>query len=462
MKTVFCVVVVVFTAFLTAQAQPTESETIKIAPGSAVAIDGQIEEKEWQDALSFDLAGGGRVFFKHDGDYFYVGLRGVKNGWGQIYLSEGESSDVYVLHASAALGMSVYRLGKNRLWQPANEFVWDLRDSAITSETQKKRADYLKNNFWVANNIHMTDKNEFEFQLKPRNPTTKQFRVAVEYLAGDEKQFFPASLADDSLNVKLASGSTPPDLRFNHRQWAQISLEKEGKPVVSRDAAINKSPNSEVVEQLKQATQELLDGIAPGNRAVWEKYLAEGSIYADEEGRVLTKDELLKELTPLPKGYIGSIKIGETKALAQDNVVVLSHLDREDLEFYGQKIVTYFQMTNTWARQSNGQWKLVGTHVMAIPNERKPAKIDPNTLALYVGQYQLAPDVIYTVTRERDQLFGQRTGRAKEELLPLCEDIFYTKGAWRGEKVFETDSSGKVIRLLDRRENNDLVWKKMK
>lgn len=219
--------------------------------------------------------------------------------------------------------------------------------------------------------------------------------------------------------------------------------------------------NAELVKQLSSATQELLDAIAPGKKEVWEKYLAEGSIYTDEEGRVLTKDELLKELTPLPKGYIGTIKMGEPKVLVQENVVVLSHLDREDLELYGQKIVTYFHSTDTWAKQSDGQWRRVSTQIMAIPNERKPASLDPAVLKDYVGQYQLAPAVYYTITLEGDKLFGQRTGRVKDELLPLCKDILYKKGVWRGEKLFERDSSGKVIEMRDRRENNDLVWKKV-
>jgi hypothetical protein len=224
----------------------------------------------------------------------------------------------------------------------------------------------------------------------------------------------------------------------------------------------NKAPDNEIIESLKQATQELLDAIAPGNKAVWERYLAEGSIYADEEGRVLTKNELIKELSPLPAGYVGLIKIGDIKTLVQDSVVVLSHRDREELELYGQKIVTYYQMTNTWAKQQNGQWRLVSTQVMAIPNERKPAVIDPKILDDYTGQYELTPEVKYVVTREGDILFGQRTGRAKEELLPLCSDVLYRKGVWRGEKVFERDAHGRVIKMLDRRENNDLVWRKTK
>lgn len=227
------------------------------------------------------------------------------------------------------------------------------------------------------------------------------------------------------------------------------------------DAAINKS-NEAVVERLKRAMQELLDAIAPGDVAVWQKYLAEGCIYTDEEGNVSTKEELLKELKPLPKGYVGSIKMGEPKVLAQDNVIVMSHRDREELELYGQKLVTWFHLTDTWARQKDGQWKLVAAHVMAIPNERKPIAVSPTKLDEYVGQYQLATDMTYIITREGDKLFGQRTGRAKEELLALCVDTFYRRGVWRGEKVFERDAKGKVVRMLDRRENNDLVWERLK
>jgi ketosteroid isomerase-like protein len=230
---------------------------------------------------------------------------------------------------------------------------------------------------------------------------------------------------------------------------------------VQADAATQNSRDA-IVEQLKRAMQELLDAVAPGDVAVWQKYLADGCIYTDEEGNVMTKEELLKELKPLPRGYIGKIKMGEPKVFVQDNVIVMSHRDREELELYGQKLITWFHSTGTWAKQKDGQWKLVAAHVMAIPNERKPIPVSPNELDEYVGQYRLATDVIYTVTREGDKLFGQRTGRAREELLALCADTFYRKGVWRGEKVFERDGKGKVVRMLDRRENNDLVWERVK
>lgn len=220
--------------------------------------------------------------------------------------------------------------------------------------------------------------------------------------------------------------------------------------------------NREVITQLKRATQELLDAIAPGDVAVWQKYLAEECLYTDEEGHVKSKADLLQELKPLPKGYIGRIKMGEPQVILQDKVIVLVHRDREELQLFGQTLTTWFHSTDTWAKQPDGQWKLVAEQVMAIPNERKPITISATKLDDYVGQYQLAPDVFYSITREGDKLYGQRNGRAKEELLPLYADVFYRKGVWRGEKVFERDAQGKVVRILDRRDNNDLVWKRVK
>lgn len=71
-------------------------------------------------------------------------------------------------------------------------------------------------------------------------------------------------------------------------------------------------------------------------------------------------------------------------------------------------------------------------------------------------------DFIYTIALEDTKLMGQRTGRQKEELLPADEHTFFARGTIRGEKVFLRDSSGRTTRMLDRRENNDLIWTKIK
>jgi hypothetical protein len=147
---------------------------------------------------------------------------------------------------------------------------------------------------------------------------------------------------------------------------------------------------------------------------------------------------LLKELNPIPKGYVGMIKIGDTRVLAQDNIVVLSHRDREELELYNQKIVTYFHMTNTWAKQQDGQWQIVATQVMAIPNERKPAAIDPKSLDAYVGQYELAPQVAYVITREATNYSGSGRDATKRSCC-RCAGKFFTGKASGAARKFSNE-----------------------
>jgi len=49
-----------------------------------------------------------------------------------------------------------------------------------------------------------------------------------------------------------------------------------------------------------KATQEMLDAVAPGDKKVWEHFLAQEAIYTDENGKTYTKKEFLDELKPLP------------------------------------------------------------------------------------------------------------------------------------------------------------------
>ena len=118
---------------------------------------------------------GGTVFFGYDGNYLFVGARGPEYGWSHLYLNYADVPEVYVHHASAALGMIAYRSGKDGKWQSSNPFSWDLRDRVINPELQKKMDDYLAKNFWVANNNNTGNRNEIEFKIKPRSD--KPFRI---------------------------------------------------------------------------------------------------------------------------------------------------------------------------------------------------------------------------------------------------------------------------------------------
>jgi hypothetical protein len=139
----------------------------------------------------------------------------------------------------------------------------------------------------------------------------------------------------------------------------------------------------------------------------------------------------------------------------------LSYRALEEEYVFGQKLSPIYLITDTYLKRE-GHWQLVASHVSVLPSERQPLAVNPKHFASIVGEYELAPGITYTITIEDGKLMGQRAGRAKEELLPADENTFFPKGTVRGEKVFVRDASGHPTRMLDRRENNDLVWKKVK
>jgi len=62
-----------------------------------------------------------------------------------------------------------------------------------------------------------------------------------------------------------------------------------------------------------------------------------------------------------------------------------------------------------------------------IPRERVAIKVDPKLFDAYVGQYELRPDFILTISREGDRLLAAPTGQPQSELFPESETKFFLK-----------------------------------
>jgi CubicO group peptidase (beta-lactamase class C family) len=84
--------------------------------------------------------------------------------------------------------------------------------------------------------------------------------------------------------------------------------------------------------------------------------------------------------------------------------------------------------------------------LMAPPKEHNEIAVDPKLYDAYVGQYQLAPNFILTITREGDNLFVQATGQPKFQIFPSSEREFFLKVV-DAQITFETDSTGRAASL---------------
>jgi hypothetical protein len=98
-----------------------------------------------------------------------------------------------------------------------------------------------------------------------------------------------------------------------------------------------------------------------------------------------------------------------------------------------------------------------------IPFDKTAAKIDPAVYDAYVGQYEIAADVILTITRDGDKLMRQVSGsKNKIELLPENEIAFFEKGR-SGLTTFVKDDNGQVSHILQRSPDGQAVkFKKVK
>ena len=212
-------------------------------------------------------------------------------------------------------------------------------------------------------------------------------------------------------------------------------------------------------DELVRRTQELYDAIVPGNQAPWKKYFADDCIFSDEKGRTLDKAKLIADIAPMPAGYSGAIKIDNVQSRIIGDTGVLSYDANETETIFGQNLTARYHITDTWLRRT-GEWKIIASQAHRYYEDPAIGKIDPEKLGDFIGIYELAPAQTRSVTAEGENLFVERKGK-KEQLFPETSDLFFRKGV-EGRILFRYDDHGKIDALVDRRNNEDVVWRKRK
>jgi hypothetical protein len=212
--------------------------------------------------------------------------------------------------------------------------------------------------------------------------------------------------------------------------------------------------------ELVHRTQEIFDATGTSNRAPFEEYYASDCMVFDEKGRSMDKKAFVADQSPLPPGYSGAIKLVNPQSRILGDVAILSYDLNETETIFGQNMWARYHATDTWVRR-NGRWQIIAEQVLRYYEDPAPGKPEVQKYPEYVGTYQLTPGITLTVSAEGKDLYSQRAGRAKELLVPEAPDIFLRKGV-EGRRLFRRDDGGKVDALIDRRNNEDVVWRKIK
>jgi hypothetical protein len=236
--------------------------------------------------------------------------------------------------------------------------------------------------------------------------------------------------------------------------WATIvSVSPPG-----RVAAKSQEPSA-VAAQLRSSTQTLLDAIAPGDVAVWDRLLDEKAIQVDENNVVRNKTEILAALKPLSPGLTGHLTIDDFRVVEHGETAVVTHEDDEYLDYHGQIIRSRFRMTDTWIHSSAG-WKQLASQVLAVLQDPPVRKLDAKALCGYSGTYELTPDIKGTMRCESDELVFERPGHPPRHFRSELLDVFFEPGQPRTRRIFVRDPQGHITGFVDRREARDIVWRR--
>lgn len=215
-------------------------------------------------------------------------------------------------------------------------------------------------------------------------------------------------------------------------------------------------------QELVRRTQEMMDAVATGNQEPWEKYYADDCIVADEKGRLFDKAKLVADIKQLPTGYSGVIKIEHVLSRIIGDTAILSYDLNETETIFGQELHARYHEIDTWMHR-NGNWQIIATQVHRYYED--PAAANPSQLlnyqpSSYVGTYEVASGQTRRVSVDNEKLFVERNGK-REQLFPEAANIFFRQGV-EGRILFRYDSSGKVDALIDRRNNEDVIWRKVR
>ena len=206
----------------------------------------------------------------------------------------------------------------------------------------------------------------------------------------------------------------------------------------------------------RDTEQKLMNAIASGDRAAWDKVMDATCVMTTEEGQVLGKKQFLDELRPLPPGLSGDISVQDLTVQQLEKVAVVRFLADEWETVFGQRLSTRYRVTDTF-RQEGQDWKMVASHVSVVTQDPPTQEVSKDLWPAFVGTYRLLPDGwTFTVELRDGLLFGGRDPKKLRQFIPLTPDAFVLSGSL-GEWIFVTEK-GAVTHILNFRKFEPLVW----
>jgi hypothetical protein len=216
------------------------------------------------------------------------------------------------------------------------------------------------------------------------------------------------------------------------------------------------SASPQTLQWFQTVEQALMDSIGPGDKSVWERVMDPSCVVTSEEGQVLTRQQFLDQLRPLPQGLTGGIAVKDMTVQEFSTFAVVRYLADEWESVFSQTLTTQYRVTDTFRRDSH-DWKMVASHSAVVRRDPPPQVVSDAGWPSFVGTYQLLPDGwTFTVELRDGRLYGGRDPKKLKPFIPLTPDAFVLSGSL-GEWLFVTQPAD-TARIVTIRKFEPLVW----
>ena len=199
-----------------------------------------------------------------------------------------------------------------------------------------------------------------------------------------------------------------------------------------------------------------MDAIATGDKAVWDRAMDPSCVLTTEEGQVMTREQFLASLRPLPSGLTGAIAVKELTAQEFPSFAVVRFMADEWENVFGQRLTTKYRVTDTFRRAGSG-WTMIASHVSVITQNPPTQNVSKTNWPALAGTYQLLPNGwTFTVELRDGTLYGGRDPKKLKPFIPMTSDAFVLSGSL-GEWMFVVEN-GVARRIVNLRKFETLIW----
>ena len=198
--------------------------------------------------------------------------------------------------------------------------------------------------------------------------------------------------------------------------------------------------DSKEAQEVRRLEDEWLSAYLRADKTIFDRIVADDFTGTDESAKVRNKAQERELIQAPPSSIKASLTNEDVQLRIYGGTAVVTGRIVSRAQLGGQGEISFqSRFTDTFLKRQ-GRWQVVARHYSRLPPEHTAVNLDPKVYRAYIGQYEIAPNFVLTVTQEGDKLVSQATGQPKYEILPESETAFFIKDIpalfifMRGEK----------------------------